>query len=152
MEWTNIPIVFGSGLVNLVSSLDVPAILLVIIMFIIIVIIGIFIPGTTEKWTLISPIMVPLFMKASASPDFAQMVFKAADSVGKCITPLFIYFMIFLAFLEKYNTNEKKKITIFGTLKLMSPVILSIAGIWLLIIFGWYITNLPLGPGVGLIL
>jgi len=152
LEWTNIPAVVGSGLVNLISALDVPALLLVIIMFIVIVVISLFIPGTVEKWTLISPVMVPLFMKASTSPDFAQMVFKAADSVGKCITPIFIYLMIFLAFLEKYNTNEKKKITIFGTIKLMSPVIISLAGVWLLIILGWYITNLPLGPGVGLIL
>ena len=152
LEWTNIPAVVGTGLVNSISSLDVPAMLLVIMMFIFVIILSIFIPGTVEKWTLISPVMVPLFMKASASPDFAQMVFKAADSVGRCITPLFIYLIIFLAFLEKYNTNEKKKITIFGTIKFMSPVILSLAGIWLLIIFGWYITNLPLGPGVGLIL
>ena len=152
LEWTNIPIVVGSGLVNLISSLNVPSLLLVIIMFIIVIIISIFIPGTNEKWALISPVMVPLFMKASTSPDFAQMVFKAADSIGKCITPLFIYFIIFLAFLEKYNTNEKKKITIFGTIKFMSPVIFTLAGVWLLIILGWYITNLPLGPGVGLVL
>ena len=152
LAWTNIPSVVGAGLVNSISSLDVPAMLLVIFMFVFVIILSLFIPGTVEKWTLISPVMVPLFMKASTSPDFAQMVFKAADSVGKCITPLFMYLIIFLAFLEKYNTNEKKKITIFGTIKLLSPVILSLAGLWLLIIFGWYITNLPLGPGVGLVL
>lgn len=152
LNWTNIPEVISSGLVNLVSRLDVPAFILVVVMFFAIIIMSIFIPGTTEKWTLISPIMVPLFMKASTSPDYAQMVFKAADSIGKCITPLFVYFIILLAFLEKYNTNEKKKITIFGTLKLMMPVIIIMACTWLVIILGWYVVNLPLGPSTHVIL
>ena len=121
LNWTNIPEVISSGLVNLVSRLDVPAFILVVVMFFAIIIMSIFIPGTTEKWTLISPIMVPLFMKASTSPDYAQMVFKAADSIGKCITPLFVYFIILLAFLEKYNTNDLplwalSEILSFGTL------------------------------------
>ena len=64
----------------------------------------------------------------------------------------FVYFIILLAFLEKYNTNEKKKITIFGTLKLMMPVIVIMACTWLVIILGWYVANLPLGPSTHVIL
>ena len=51
-----------------------------------------------------------------------------------------------LAFLEKYNTKENNKITVFGTFRIMMPALLLFAGLWILIIMGWYIVGLSLGP------
>ena len=101
-------------------------------------------PGSLEKWALISPILVPLFMKGNLTPDFAQFVFKAADSVGKIITPLFIYFIVMLGLIQKYNKNENK-VTLFNTVKLIWPIILLMIIFWLLILIIWYVAGLPLG-------
>ena len=36
-------------------------------------------------------------------------------------------------------------LTLFGPMKIMMPVILSILGVWILILIGWFLIGLPLG-------
>ena len=119
---------------------------MIILMFVVIIVISFLIPDATTKWQIASPLLVPLFMKANMTPDFTQFIFKAADSVGKGLTPFFIFFIVMLAFLEKYNNKEVHKITVFGTLKLLIPTVLLLAVTWLLILIGWFIIGIPIGP------
>ena len=144
IDWTNLGVVLANRLVSLISLFDFTGILLIIITFIFIILMSILIPGSIEKWALISPILVPLFMRGNLTPDFAQFVFKAADSVGKIITPLFIYFIITVGFIQKYNNNENK-VTLFNTMKLIWPIVLTMIVFWLLILIVWYVAGLPLG-------
>lgn len=145
LNWTNLGEVVGSGLISMLSHAQFSGIPLIITMFIIIVLLSIIIPGTLDKWILSSPIIVPLFMRANIAPEFTQFIFQVADGLGKSITPIFPYFIILIAFLEKYDTNEKTKITIFGTIKMILPTILLLLGVWIIILLGWYIIGLPLG-------
>ncbi|MDD2377678.1 MAG: AbgT family transporter [Bacilli bacterium] len=147
LEYTNLGEVIAVRLVDFMGTLQFSGIPLIITMFIVIILMSILIPSTIIKWTLASPILVPLFMRSNITPDFTQFIFKVSDGVGRSITPLFIYFIVMLAFLQKYNTNEENKITIFGTLKMMMPSILLLGGLWLLIVIGWYVIGLPLGIG-----
>ena len=128
------------------SGLEFTGLPLIITMMLVIIVMSFLIPDAVTKWTIAAPILVPLFMKANITPDFTQMIFKAADSIGKGLTPLFIYFIVMLAFVEKYNDKESNKITVFGTLKLLRPTVLLFAVIWFLVIIGWFIIGLPLGP------
>lgn len=144
INWTNLGTVIANNLVYIISLFDFTGIPLIVITFIFIILMSILMPGSLEKWALISPILVPLFMKGNLTPDFAQFVFKAADSVGKIITPLFIYFIVMLGLIQKYNKNENK-VTLFNTIKLIWPIILSMIIFWLLILIIWYIAGLPLG-------
>ncbi len=144
INWTNIGEVIAANLVSFMASLEFSGIPLVIIFFIITILIGFFIPSTLTKWMLISPLIVPLFMRSNITPDFTQFIFQTADGVGKAIVPLYIYFIIMLGFIQNYSEN--KKITIFGTYKILMPSILIIAGLLILIIIGWFIIGLPLGP------
>ena len=144
INWTNLGTVIANNLISIISLFDFTGIPLIVISFIFIIIMSIFIPGNLEKWTLISPILVPLFMRGNLTPDFAQFVFKVADSVGKILTPLFIYFIIMVGLIQKYNNNENK-VTLFNTLKLIWPIIITMIIFWLLILVIWYIAGLPLG-------
>jgi aminobenzoyl-glutamate transport protein len=146
LNWTNIGTVFGSLLISFMSNLEFTGLPLIITMFIVIILMSFLMPDTISKWTLASPILVPLFMKANITPDFTQFIFKASDSVGKGITPFFVYFIVMLAFLEKYNDKESNKITVFGTLKLLRPTTLIFTVVWLIIVIGWFVIGLPLGP------
>ncbi len=146
LNFTNLGEVVGAWLVSFMSNLEFTGIPLIAVMFLIIVLMSFLIPDSITKWTIASPILVPLFMKANITPDFTQMVFKAADSVGKGLTPFFIYFIVMLAFLEKYNNKETNKITVFGTLKMLIPTILLFAVVWLVIVIGWFIIGMPIGP------
>ena len=108
---------------------------------------SILIPGSFVKWQISAPVAIPLFMRSNITPNMTQFIFKVADGVGKTITPTFIYYMIMLSFIEKYRVSEKNQVSIFGTLKLILPVILILAGVMLLIVILWYIIGLPIGIG-----
>lgn len=144
INWTNLGTFASLKLLELISLFDITGIPLIVISFILIILMSILIPGDLEKWTLISPLLIPLFMRGNLTPDFAQFVFKAADSVGKVITPVFVYFIIMVGFIQKYNIKENK-VTLFNTMKLIWPIIIAMVIFWLLILIIWYIAGLPLG-------
>lgn len=147
LNWTNIGPVIVTNLVNLLANIPFSGLALIIVFFIIVILMSVIMPSTLEKWSLMVPIAIPLFMRANITPDFTLFVFKVADGIGKCFSPLFIYFIVMLAFLEKYNGDEETKVTVFGTMKNLMPAYLLLAGIWLLIIICWYIIGLPIGVG-----
>lgn len=148
LEWTNLGKVIACQLTTLISSLPFTGLPLLVTFFIAVIFMSILIPSAITKWGIISPIMVPLMMRSNIAPNFTQFVFRVGDGIGKSITPFFAYYMIMLAFLEKYNTKENVKITVFGTLRIVMPTMLLFAGLWLLILVGWYVIGLPIGPGI----
>src|SRR5574344_1656702 len=145
LDWTNIGKVFATILINMISSLQFSGNLLIIVLFVVIVFMSILIPDAYTKWNMTAPLVVPLFMRANITPEFTQFIFSIADGIGKSISPFFIYFIIMLGFLQKYNDNNQKEITIFGTIKWILPTILMMALVWLVIIVSWNIIGLPLG-------
>ncbi len=145
IDWSNIGIVLSSILVESISSVQISGIFLIIIFFLAVILVGILIPSTITKWTIMSPVIVPLFMRANITPDFTQFIFRIADGIGKTITPTFIYFFIMMAFMQKYNKDNEHNITIFRTIKLMSPTILILSGVLILFLIIWYILGLPMG-------
>lgn len=149
---TNIGIFITSSLVEMVSNFQTTGIVLILVTFIIVVISTIFLPTASTKWAIIAPVIVPMFMTSSMTPEFAQAVFRASDSAVKGITPLFAYFVILIGFLQIYNKKEKETITITDAMSLMIPYTIAFSIAWLLIILAFYIIGIPLGPGVGSIL
>ena len=143
LEYTNLHEMVLVWLVELIGNLSFTGIILIITLFIITILITIVFPSTISKWILMSPVVVPLFMKANISPSFTQYIFLAADSVGKLLTPFFAYYIVMLGFLQKYSNNER--ITISKVFKLMMKPVTLIIVIWMLIIIGWYVIGLPTG-------
>lgn len=147
IDWTNIGVVISSKLTEFMSSMQVSGLPLIIIFFFVVILSSIFIPDAVIKWQLMAPTVIPLFMRSNITPDFTQFIFKVADSVGKACTPLFIYFIIMLAFLEKYRIDDKKQVSIFGVLKSIAPTVILIMVFWLILLCLWYIVNFPIGVG-----
>ena len=143
IDWTNFGTVISTNIIDFVGSTNISGVLLVLLAFITIVIITIFIPNSITKWNLIAPIYVPLLMRANISPSFTQSIFLAADSVGKLFSPIYIYLIITIGFMYKYEKNSN--LSIFGTIKKIMPVILILSVVWLVIIVGWYLIGLPIG-------
>ena len=109
-------------------------------------------PTLSTKWAILSPVLVPMFMQSSFTPEFAEAVFRAADSSTKGMTPLFTYFVILLGFLQIYNTKKKDIITLTDGMALMLPYTIAFSIAWLLIILAFYIIGLPLGFSTGVML
>ncbi len=148
LEWTNIGVVVSANLVDFISSIALSGIPLILIFIFVVIIMSFLIPDTYTKWQLLAPTVVPLFMRANMTPDFVQFVFKAADSIGKSFTPFFIYFIIILAFLEKYKVDKEEETSIYGTLKLIRPVALLLSFTIILLVMLWYVVGIPIGIGV----
>ena len=47
-----------------------------------------------------------------------------------------------------YNTEKKEPIGIMKAIKYITPYFAIIAASWLILIIFWYLTKLPIGPGV----
>ena len=144
---TNIGNFIVSVLVNWISGLQLTGIVLVIITFFLTVISSFFVPIASTKWSIIAPIIIPMFMQSSLTPEFAQAVFRAADSSVKGITPLFTYFVILIGFLQIYNKKKNDTVTIKDAISLMTPYTLAFTVLWLTITIIFYILGIPIGIG-----
>lgn len=136
---------WGANLINDLSFSGLPLILLVII---IIAISNLFVTTPLAKWSIFAPVVIPKLMQANISPQFAQMLLRASASMTKGITPLLAYFVIYVGYLNLYNPDKTKPITIGESLKLITPYFIFISLTWLAIIVLWYIVGLPIGPNV----
>lgn len=149
---TNIGVFIVASLSELLDNLQLTGIVLIIFSFIIVMISSVFVPIASTKWAILSPVMVPMFMQSSFTPEFAQAVFRAADSSIKGITPLFTYFVILIGFLQIYNTRKNDSISLVDAMGLMAPYSIAFSLLWLLILIGFYIIGLPLGFNTGVML
>ena len=149
---TNIGVFIVVSLSELLNGLQLTGIVLIIFTFLIIAVCTLFVPALGTKWAVLSPVIVPMFMQSSFTPEFAQAVFRAADSSVKGITPLFTYFVILIGFLQIYNSKKKEIVTLTDAMSLMLPYTLAFSILWLLIILAFYIVGLPLGFNTGVML
>lgn len=143
LNWTNIPLVISANIIDLVGSLQFSGLFLILTVFIAIVIISILIPYSADKWTYIAPVFIPLLMRANISPSFSQFIYNAADSVGKCFSPIYIYFLITIGFVYKYNKEDN--IGLFKTMKKIMPILAIAVATWAIILVGWYLIGFPIG-------
>ena len=143
IDWTNFSTVISTNIIDFIGTTNISGVLLVILVFLSIVLISIFIPGSVEKWNLIAPIYVPLLMRANIAPSFTQTIFLAADSVGKLFSPIYLWLIVAIGFMYKYEKNTN--LSIMGTMKKIMPVILILSLVWIVIIIGWYLIGLPIG-------
>ena len=149
---TNIGVFIVVSLTELLENLQLSGVTLIILTFIIVAICSLFVPSLSTKWAIMSPILVPMFMQSSFTPEFSQAVFRAADSATKGMTPLFTYFVILLGLLQIYNSKKRDVITLTDGMSLMLPYSIAFSILWLLIILAFYIVGLPLGFNTGVML
>ena len=147
LDWTNLGEFVCAKIVEITSNLQFSGLLLIIFFILGTIVSSFLLPSSMAKWELMSPTIVPLFMRSNITPDFTQFIFKVADGIGKCMTPLFVYFIVTLGFLEKYRISERNQISVSGTLKSIMPTVLLLAAVWLLIVCLWYLIGIPIGLG-----
>lgn len=143
---TNIATVITAWAANIISEAQFSGLPLIILVLIIIAFVNLFVATPLAKWTILAPSIVPKLMQSNISPEFAQFLLRAGDSMTKGITPLLAYFVILVGYLNMYNPNKNKPITVGKALKLMIPYCLIISFTWIVIAILWYLTGLPLGP------
>ena len=142
---TNLGIFVVASLTNWVGNLQLTGIVLVLITFFLTLVSTFLVPVASTKWAILAPIIVPMFMQSSLTPEFAQAVFRAADSSVKGITPLFTYFVILIGFLQIYNKKKNDPVTISRAISLMTPYTVAFTILWLTIVIVFYTLGIPIG-------
>ena len=145
---TNIGTVITIWLSNLLGHMALSGIPLIVITILLIAIVNLFLTSSASKWMIFSPVVVPMFMQSNISPQFAQIVLRVGDSMTKGFTPLLASFVIYIGYLNVYNLHKNKPYTIGESLKMVRPYFLLISLTWILVVIGWYLIGIPIGPGV----
>ena len=146
-KYTNIGTVIVTALASLTSNTAFTAIPLIILLFLVSAISTIFVPSSITRWSILSAVTVPVFMNAGISPEFTQVIFRFGECTTLGLTPLFAYFVIYLALLDKYNQKDQP-INIIKAIKYQMPFAASTFVVLLTILIVWYIVGLPIGVGV----
>jgi len=107
---------------------------------------NLFMGSASAKWAIIGPVFIPIFMLLGYSPELAQGVYRVGDSVTNLITPMMSYFALIITFYHKYDKNAGIG-TIVAT---MLPFTIALYISWTLLLIGWVLLELPLGPGAPL--
>ncbi len=97
----------------------------------------------SAKWTMLAPILVPMFMMVGISPELTQASYRVGDSVVNIITPLNPYMILILAVMQKYS----KSAGMGSLIALMLPYSIVFAVLWTAFLIAWAQLGLPLGPG-----
>ena len=148
LKRTNIGMIIASWLADLLNYLNLSGIALIVVSLILIALSNLLYTGSANKWLIFSPVVVPLFMQSNISPQFAQIIMRAGDSMTNGITPVLASSVIFISYLNIYNLNKEKPYTLRRSFNMVMPYFLLISATWILLIIGWYIIGLPIGPKV----
>jgi len=143
---TNIGNVLVSFVGSVITNSNFNGLPLIILIFVLVSISSIFSPSSSLKWYILSSSVVPIMMDAGMTPEFAQLVYRFSETATLNITPLLAYFIVYLAFLEKYNQGEKK-IKLVDSIKYQIPYTLVISIVLIILLVLWYIVGLPMGIG-----
>jgi aminobenzoyl-glutamate transport protein len=149
-NWTNLGTIMavkGAGIIKDLNLQGSPVLLMVsLVLFTAVV--NLIIGSASAKWTLLAPIFVPMFMLLGYSPELVQGAYRVGDSCTNIVTPLNQYFPLILGFALRYVP----KAGIGTMISLMLPYSIAFLVCWTLMLVGWILLGLPMGPGAGLYL
>lgn len=143
-KYSNIGNVVVAGLTNLIVTSNFTGLALVFLLFVCSIIATIFVPGSTNKWAIMSSSVVPTFLNAGMSSQFTQLIFRLGECVSIGITPIFAYYIIYLAYLER-GSQSKNELSIIDSIRFMLPYSAVTAFTFVALIILWYLINIPLG-------
>lgn len=143
---SNIGSVLVAQLSNIIGNTSFTGIPLLILVFFLNVFGTLLLPSPVLRWTIMAGSVVPIFMNAGLSPELAQLVIRFSEGMAVGLTPLMAYYVIYLAYIEKYN-QEEKPISVFTTIKYQLPFSILIGLALLALLIVWYISGLPIGIG-----
>jgi aminobenzoyl-glutamate transport protein len=87
-----------------------------------------------------------MFMIMGYTPELSQVVYRIGDSVTNVISPMMSFFALIIAFVQKYEP----KAGIGTIIAAMIPYSLSFLLVWIILLVGWLLLGIPLGPDSGI--
>jgi aminobenzoyl-glutamate transport protein len=99
--------------------------------------------SASAKWALMAPVFVPMFMQLGISPELTQVAYRVGDSSTNIISPMMSYFVLIIAFMQKYEP----KAGIGTVISTMLPYSLVFLAGWSVLFALWFLAGIAVGPG-----
>lgn len=145
-NWSNLGLIIAVKGADVLHAIDIGLIPLVILFVLFSGFINLFMGSASAKWAIMGPVFIPMFMLMGYSPELSQAVFRIGDSVTNIISPMMSFFALIIVYYQKYD--EKSGLgTLIAT---MLPYSVVFFIVWTLLMIGWIVLGLPLGPEAGL--
>ena len=142
-NWSNLGIILAIDGASFIQSLNLGLIPLAIMFVIFAGSINLVMGSASAKWALLAPIFVPMFMFLGYTPELTQVIYRIGDSVTNIISPMMSFFALIIVYFQKYD--EKSGIGTLVATMLPYSVVFFIG--WVILLIGWLLLGLPLGPG-----
>ncbi|QWF82341.1 AbgT family transporter [Amycolatopsis sp. CA-230715] len=142
-KWTNIGEIIAVTGAKALRDLGLHGWLVLVGIAVVVTVMNLVITSGSALWSLAAPIFIPMLMLLGINPEVTQAVYRVADSVTNCITPMSPYFVMALGFMQRYRKSAG-----IGTLASFTlPLAAVIWVVWVAFFVLWYLLGLPFGPG-----
>lgn len=147
-NYTNLAMVIAVNAASFLNNIGLTGVPLILAILLVTTFVNFFMTSGTAKWYIFAPIFVPMFMMLGYSPEFAQVVYRIADSCTNPITPIYPYLPMVIGMAAKYD----KKFGMGNVISMMIPYSFGFLIIWTIFVIAWMFLGLPLGPGASVFL
>ena len=141
--FSNLGTILSVAGANFLSDIGFVGLPLVVALILLTAIINLFIAVDSAKWAIMAPVFVPMFMRLGMSPELTQVAYRIGDSCTNIIAPTMPFFVLTVAFFQKY----KKDAGIGTVISTMLPYSICFLIGWIALFTVFYVLGLPLGPG-----
>ena len=145
-KWSNLGIILAVKGADTLISLDIGLIPLMILFILLSATINLLMGSASAKWAILAPVFIPMFMIMGYSPELSQVVYRIGDSVTNVISPMMSFFVLIIAYFQKYDSKAGIG-TIIAT---MLPYSIAFTILWIIVLVAWLLLGIPLGPDAGI--
>ncbi len=140
-KWTNIGDVLAVLGAETLRGLKLDGWTVLVGIAVLITLMNLLITSGSALWALAAPVFIPMLMLIGIAPETTQAVYRVADSVTNCVTPMSPYFVMALGFVQQYRKSAG-----IGTLaSFMIPIAAVVRVVWIAFFVAWYLVGLPFG-------
>jgi len=140
-KWTNIGEVLAISGAEALRDLRLQGWVVLVGIAVLITVMNLVITSGSALWSLAAPVLVPMLMLVGIDPETTQAVYRVADSVTNCVTPMSPYFVMALGFVQQYRRSAG-----IGTLASFTiPIAAVVWIVWVAFFVAWYLLGIPFG-------
>ncbi|ANW21407.1 AbgT family transporter [Streptomyces clavuligerus] len=140
-KWTNIGDILAVKGAETLRALDMEGWTVLVGIAVLITFMNLVITSGSALWALAAPVLVPMLMLIGIEPETTQAVYRVADSVTNCVTPMSPYFVMALGFIQQYRKSAG-----IGTLASFTIPIAAVVWVaWMAFFVVWYLLGIPFG-------
>lgn len=142
-KWTYLGEILAITGAEFLEGVNAPGWAILLGLAVLVTFMNLVITSGSALWSLAAPVFIPMLMLLDINPETTQAIYRVADSVTNCVTPMSPYFVMALGFIQQYRKSAG-----IGTLASFTiPLAAVVWVVWVGFFLLWYLLGIPLGPG-----